>query len=210
MPYLYAQAVETARTGIPMMRAMVLEFPQDKVCESLDKQYMFGDSWLVAPIFNDESRGECYLPNGIWTHLLTDTVNEGERFYTEKHDYLSLPLFVKENSIIITGDCDERPDYAYSTNPVISIYALQEGCRATASIYEKEGANAVDKLSVFAENKDGTLSIKIKASGDYTVRLVNFSVSRTSVECKQKGNDTIIALHGKADLKVEQDKDATQ
>jgi alpha-D-xyloside xylohydrolase len=197
MPYLYAQAVETAQTGVPMMRAMVLEFPEDRACEYLDKQYMLGDSLLVAPIFNDEGRGEYYLPKGTWTHLLTGAVNEGERFYTEKFDYLSLPLFVKENSIIITGDNDERPDYDFSAHPLISIYALQEGCCATATIY-------VDKLSVLAENRGGSLFIKINAEGAYRVRLVNFRASRASVDFTQDGDDTLFALNGKAELTVEQ------
>ena len=50
---------------------MVLEFTKDKTCHYLDKQYMLGDSLLVAPIFNDESKAEYYLPQGIWTNFFT-------------------------------------------------------------------------------------------------------------------------------------------
>ena len=69
MPYLYKTAITASRTGIPCMRSMVLEFTEDKMCNYLDKQYMLGDNLLVAPIFNDESRAEYYLPAGGLTSL---------------------------------------------------------------------------------------------------------------------------------------------
>ena len=53
MPYLYQQAVVTHEKGIPMMRPMFVEFPEDRTCETLDKQYMLGDALLVAPIFKE-------------------------------------------------------------------------------------------------------------------------------------------------------------
>lgn len=71
MPYLYKTAITASKTGIPCMRSMVLEYTEDKMCNYLDKQYMLGDNLLVAPIFNDESRAEYYLPAGIWTNFFT-------------------------------------------------------------------------------------------------------------------------------------------
>ena len=68
MPYLYRNAIETHETGIPMMRSMVLEYTADPNCAYLDKQYMLGDSLLVAPIFNDKSMAKFYLQEGRWTN----------------------------------------------------------------------------------------------------------------------------------------------
>ena len=62
MPYLYRNAIYTSQTGIPMMRSMVLEFTDDRNTAYLDKQYMMGDSLLDAPIFNDKSIAQFYLP----------------------------------------------------------------------------------------------------------------------------------------------------
>ncbi|MBR6960877.1 MAG: alpha-xylosidase, partial [Clostridiales bacterium] len=67
MPYLYRNAIETSQTGVPMMRAMVMEFPEDRTACYLDKEYILGDSLMVAPIFNDNSMAEYYLPEGTWT-----------------------------------------------------------------------------------------------------------------------------------------------
>ena len=100
LPYLYSSAYMTSRTGIPMLRSMALEFEEDRNCRYLDKQYMLGDSLLVAPIFNEEGRASYYLPKGLWTNYLTGETAEGGTWREEHHDYLSVPLWVRENSMI--------------------------------------------------------------------------------------------------------------
>lgn len=113
MPYLYEQSVENSKTGIPVMRSMVLEFPEDPLCETLDRQYMLGDSLLVAPIFNEEGIGSFYLPKGKWTHLLTGEVVEGGTWLKQPYDYFSLPLFVRPNTILPIGMSEDTPVYDY-------------------------------------------------------------------------------------------------
>ena len=55
-----------------MMRPMFLEFPEDLTCETLDRQYMLGDSLMVAPIFKESGEVSYYLPEGIWTNYGRD------------------------------------------------------------------------------------------------------------------------------------------
>ncbi|MCC7451939.1 MAG: alpha-xylosidase [Anaerolineae bacterium] len=93
-PYLLDAAAEAHRRGLPMMRPMVLEFPDDLTCRYLDTQYMLGPALLVAPIFNDRGIGTCYLPGGTWRHLLTGESVEGGAWRTAPYDYFSLPLWV--------------------------------------------------------------------------------------------------------------------
>ena len=100
MPYLYRQAVKAHEEGIPMMRPMYVEFPEDRACEPLDKQYMLGDSLLVAPVFKESGEVEYYLPEGVWVNLLTGTTVKGGRWQKETHDYFSLPLMVRPGSIV--------------------------------------------------------------------------------------------------------------
>ena len=76
MPYMFSTAVNTHKTGVPTMRAMVLEFPDDIPCEDLDRQYMLGDSLMVAPVFTKEGDVTYYLPEGKWTHLLSNEKRE--------------------------------------------------------------------------------------------------------------------------------------
>ncbi|MBN2471335.1 MAG: alpha-xylosidase, partial [Anaerolineae bacterium] len=94
MPYLMDMAREAHAHGWPMLRAMVLEFPEDPACRALDTQYMLGSALLVAPIFRPDGEVTYYLPPGEWRHLLTGEVAQGGAWRTETHDYFSLPLWV--------------------------------------------------------------------------------------------------------------------
>lgn len=94
MPYLLDTAQEANAHGWPVMRAMLLEFPDDITCRSLDLQYMLGPALLVAPVFSDTSEVTYYLPDGEWRHLLTGEVVQGPGWRTETYDYFSLPLWV--------------------------------------------------------------------------------------------------------------------
>ena len=71
-----------------MMRSMVLEFTEDRNCHYLDKQYMLGDALLVAPVFNEESKGIFYLPKGNWTDFFTGEVMDGGTWIEKEYDYL--------------------------------------------------------------------------------------------------------------------------
>ena len=66
-PYLKKTADEAVKTGLPVMRAMYLEFPSDPVCWTLGDQYMFGRDYLVAPVTDYGARErKVYLPAGTW------------------------------------------------------------------------------------------------------------------------------------------------
>lgn len=195
MPYLYKTSIDTSRTGIPTMRSMVLEYTEDKTCHYVDKQYMLGDNLLVAPIFNDQSIAEYYLPKGTWTNLFTGEVKEGGCWITEKHSYLSIPLMVKENSIVVLGNCDDKPDYDYADHAEIRIYTLKDGCEASSVVY---GMDQKENITITAKRTDKDIHIAVTSDKDYTVRLVNVSASGNGAA--KDGNDTVISLSGNADI----------
>ncbi len=143
MPYLYAAAVEAHTRGLPMMRPMLLEFPTDPACDTLDRQYLLGEALLVAPVFTDKGEVDYYVPDGRWTHFLTGEVIEGGRWRREQHDFLSLPLLVRPNTALVVGDCDDRPDYDYSDGFTLRIYQLADGAAAQVLIPASDGAAAV-------------------------------------------------------------------
>ena len=143
MPYLYKTAVEAHTLGVPSMRAMIMEFPDDKNCRTLDKQYMLGDSLLVAPIFNDRSMAEFYLPAGTWTNFFTGEKKEGGCWYEEPCDYLHIPLYVRENSVIALGTIETRPDYEYDKNYELKYYELEDGKPVSTFIPDMKGNKAV-------------------------------------------------------------------
>ncbi len=170
MPYYYMNAIKTSQTGIPMMRSMVMEFPHDRTCEYLDKQYMLGDAILVAPIFRDDGLAEYYLPEGRWTNFLNDEEYEGGHWIKERHSYLSIPMMVKENSVIVLGEKSEGPEYDYGENAEIRIYALTEGGSAESVVYDMDQREVI---SVKAQKKNGRIHVSVRTPKSCRVKLVN-------------------------------------
>jgi alpha-D-xyloside xylohydrolase len=103
MPYILKMSELVHTQGVPMMRPMMMEFPEDPNCLYLDRQYMLGDSLLVAPIFNSDGVADFYLPEGSWISLITGESVTGGTWRSEKHGYTSLPLYVRESSLIQNG-----------------------------------------------------------------------------------------------------------
>ena len=191
MPYLYAAAVTANKTGIPCMRSMVMEFTEDKTCHYLDKQYMLGDSLLVAPIFNDQSLAEYYLPKGVWTDFFTGEVRNGGQWISETHGYLSIPLMVKENSIVVLGAHDDKPDYDYADGAEIRVYQLIDQKEASAVIYGMDNRAA---LSVKAVKNGNQIRITVDTKTSCSIRLVNVKANAvTGGSFAVEGNDTVIS-----------------
>lgn len=197
MPYLYKTAIDTSRSGVPTMRSMVLEYTEDKTCHYVDKQYMLGDNLLVAPIFNDQNIAEYYLPKGTWTDFFTGEEKEGAGWITEKHGYLSIPLMVKENSIVVMGAHDDRPDYDYGDHAEIRIYALKDGHSASSIVY---GMDNQEQISITASRSGSDIHIQVTSGQEYTIRLIN--VTASGKDAVIDGKDTVISLSGNADLVV--------
>jgi alpha-D-xyloside xylohydrolase len=140
MPYIFAQACATVATGLPMMRAMALEFPDDPATATLDRQYMLGENLLVAPVFDEGGRAAWYLPEGRWTHFLDGSVVAGPRWVGGSFDYFSLPLFARPGSVIAVGPVEDRPDYDYSDGPTFHVFEPVDGATAIAELRRADGS----------------------------------------------------------------------
>ena len=141
MPYLYACAVNVTRMGHPMMRAMSLEFPHDPQCSYLERQYMLGESLMVAPIFNEHGKVQFYVPEGRWTDYLTGEVFEGGKYYTRTYDYNHLPLLVRPNSIIPQGSTDRETVYDYAGGTLYRVFELSK--RTECRVFDSNAEEAV-------------------------------------------------------------------
>lgn len=155
MPYIYEKAIQAHESGVPVMRPMYMEFPDDPGCDTLDRQYMLGDSLLVAPVFREDGAVDYYLPTGKWTHLLDGRVVEGGRWMREKYDFMSMPLWVRENSVIPWGGCEESAEYDYASGVTLKAYNVTE--QARVRVPNPDGTTAFTaKLS----RVDGNLEIE--------------------------------------------------
>jgi alpha-D-xyloside xylohydrolase len=134
MPYLYRAAQEAHHEGLPMMRAMAVEFPDDRNCRYLDGQYMLGPDLLVAPVFSDDAEVTYYVPSGTWTHLLTGERVSGPGWITERHDFFSLPLLARPGSVIPVGSREDGPEYDYCDDVTLEIFAPAELADRTVTV----------------------------------------------------------------------------
>lgn len=104
-PYIYSMALEAAQNGMPIVRSMPLCFPDDRNCDDMTYQYMFGDNFCVGIFTN-----EIYLPKGTWTDAWSGekVVSKGETFTREYPSNRAGLLFIREGAIIPT-----QPDVEY-------------------------------------------------------------------------------------------------
>lgn len=174
MPYLYRQAVKAHEEGIPMMRPMFLEFPEDRACETLDRQYMLGDSLLVAPVFKESGEAEYYLPEGTWYNLLTEAQAEGGRWHKERFDYFSLPLMLRPGSILAVGAHTERPDYAFYEGVKLLVYLPEDHGKAETEVTDLDGHVV---MRVFAEREGSQVKVRVDSKyRDYQIQVIGGEV----------------------------------
>ncbi|WP_121663733.1 alpha-xylosidase [Metabacillus litoralis] len=202
MPYLYSSSVENTQSGVPVLRPMVLEFPEDQNSHVLDRQYMLGSSLLVAPIMNEQGVGTCYLPQGKWTHYLTKEVVEGGSWIKETYDYLSLPLYIRENTILPIGQESNRPDYEFAENVTFEVYQLKNGQNTSSFVTDLNGNK---KGEIQAVKQDNKIFIETNmADLTYSILLTNCeSISSASVgEIETSFNGVKINLQGSQKLEI--------
>ncbi|MBQ8538981.1 MAG: hypothetical protein IJ433_04965 [Ruminococcus sp.] len=104
MPYIYSSSYSTYKNGVPMMRAMYMEHPDDEKCFDISDQFYFGDNLLVAPVFtsmNETTKRDVYLPDGLWYDFNTlEPVKGGSITVDVTMD--NIPVFLKEGSVTVT------------------------------------------------------------------------------------------------------------
>ena len=156
-----------------MMRAMLLEF-EDLTCEDCDRQYMLGDSLLVAPVLREDGQVDYYLPKGTWTHLLTGETVEGGSWYRDRYDFFSLPLFVRENTLLPTGSCQDRPDYNYCDGLTLTVYNLADGKTCSCRIC---GTDGTLQLNATAARTGDTITVTVHGTAD------GLTVNQVGTQC---------------------------
>ena len=189
LPYLYSMAMNTSRTGVPLMRSMVVEYQDDPACGYLDRQYMLGESLLVAPVFNDQGIAEYYLPAGKWTNYLTEEEIKGGSWHREHHGYLSIPLLVRENTILATSTKTERTDEPYAGHLLLKVYALKE--QAHTEVFQGQ-----DKVLDLTITKNGN-AIVIHSQAVYAYQLQFMNQNVFSADCAkliQEGTNCFVMV----------------
>lgn len=158
IPYFYSAFAKYFLTGLPPIRALVMDFENDVNTRLIDDQYMFGENLLVCPMtLKDGNHRSIYLPNGIWYDFWTNEKHEGGKRFEFSADIDKIPVFVKDNSIIPFA----KPVQFINT---YTVFELNINCygngRKEFDLYEDDGIsfdyeNGVYKfIKLYANEKD--------------------------------------------------------
>ena len=109
MPYVYAQAKDCSERGLPMVRALLVEFPHDKGAWLVEDEYMFGSQILVAPLMESGNIRDVYLPKGKWIDYQTGKVYEGG-YQTIEAGKIPAIILVRDGSLIPHAPLAQRTD----------------------------------------------------------------------------------------------------
>lgn len=189
LPYIYSSAAETSHTGVPVMRSMVLEFENEPGCHYLDRQYMLGEKLLVAPIFNENGESSYYLPKGTWTSYLTGETFEGGTWHNERHGYLSIPLWVRENTILPVSNGRKRAEDSYAEDILLKVYHLKD--QAETVVYQGQ----TEILKINMEIKDQKIYCHAVTDHGYQIQFVNCIITKADgAELVNKGSDSVVIV----------------
>ncbi|WP_092543950.1 glycoside hydrolase family 31 protein [Zunongwangia mangrovi] len=156
MPYIYAQAKESSEKGLPMMRALFVEFPDDKGSWLIDDEYLFGENMLVAPLFEEQNAREVYLPEGTWIDYQTHKVY-GKGWHTIEAGEIPIIALVKNGTLIPHIKLAQSTRDMDWTKLELQVFADSNTNTASGKVYLPDGEK-IENISVKKEGKEFQLN----------------------------------------------------
>ncbi len=169
IPYYYSLAYETHTTGIPLMRPLVMEFPQDPNVADMSDQWLMGDGLMTAPILSTNDQRSVYLPAGDWYVFGTNTKLDGSRTIVATAQLDQIPVYIHEGTILPLGPVIQHTDQLPGGPLELQVYPGED---ATFTLVEDDGETTAYlkgkiRQTTFAwNNTSHRLSWKIHGSFD--------------------------------------------
>ncbi len=137
LPYLYSAVRECTVSGLPVIRALWLHYPDDPVAVARGDEYLWGRDVLVAPVVEKgATTRQVYLPRGVWYDYWTSERHEGGREINRKVDLETMPLFVRAGTVLPLGPVKQYTDEQVPEPLTITIYPGADG---SFLLYEDDG-----------------------------------------------------------------------
>jgi alpha-glucosidase/alpha-D-xyloside xylohydrolase len=137
MPYIYTAAKETCETGMPMIRALWLHYPDDPRAIERGDEYLFGRDLVVAPVVDKGATSRAlYLPRGTWFDFWTNERQEGGRELVRKVDLGDTPLYVRAGAVLPMGPPRQYTDEVVAGPLTMMVFP---GASGVSSLYEDDG-----------------------------------------------------------------------
>jgi alpha-glucosidase len=173
LPFLYTVLEEAHRTGVPMFRPVLLNYPTDPDAVALDDELMVGDDLLVAPVLRPGAESRLvYLPEGVWIDYWTGARHAGRTTLRVAAPLDTVPLFVRAGAVIPTG-----PEMSWigekAVDPLtFEIYPDDHG-QARGTLYEDDGTSSayltgtLRRTEIRVEPKGGVLRATLSTSDNH-------------------------------------------
>ena len=137
MPYTYTLAWEARATGLPLMRAMWLHYPNDVRARALGNQFMWGRDLLIAPVFTKGATSrDLYLPGGEWYDWWTHEKMSGGRTVTRHVDLATMPIYVRAGAIVPVDPVRQYTSEVVGEPTTLRVY---RGADGQYTLYEDDG-----------------------------------------------------------------------
>lgn len=137
LPYLYSSVAQTHATGLPLMRPLWFQYPADNTVLGRDDEYLFGDSFLAAPVLQaGASQRTVYLPAGQWWDFWKNAKVQGGREVSQPVDLKTMPLYVKAGAVVPFGPVKQYTMEAVDEPLTLRVYPGADGSFA---LYEDDG-----------------------------------------------------------------------
>ncbi|HXJ96440.1 MAG TPA: TIM-barrel domain-containing protein [Terriglobia bacterium] len=139
MPYTYSVVRESHDTGLPIMRALWLHYPNDSRAVEHSDEYLWGRDILVAPVTEGgATKREVYLPPGLWRDFWTEKEVEGGRTISREVDLATLPLYVRAGAVVPTGPVQQ---YSGEVRDEPMQFTIYPGADGEFELYEDDGVS---------------------------------------------------------------------
>ncbi len=139
MPYLYSYAEQAARTGMPVVRPLVLEYEDDPRTHELDTQFLLGNELLVAPVFDERGTTDVYLPAGEWVDHWTGERFDGGQTVTVDTPLDTMPIFVAAGGIVPKRAATQTVQSGTPSTLTVEVELPAGGqCHSTFPLYDED------------------------------------------------------------------------
>jgi len=193
MPYLYTAVRETHETGLPIMRALWLHYPDDPAAVARGDEYLWGRDMLVAPVVEKGATSRrLYLPRGAWHDFWTEERVQGGREIDRPVDLATMPLYMRAGAVLPMGPVKQYADEP-SDEPVTLV--VYPGADGTSMLYEDDGISfdhrSGEWMRISMSWRDGPRRLALQltpgsrmlppSSRRFTVRVAGSSAARSVV-----------------------------
>jgi alpha-D-xyloside xylohydrolase len=142
VPYIYSESHVAASEGLPVLRAMVLEFQNDRNVHNMEDQFMCGRNIMVAPIVAEGNTRDIYIPEGLWYDFQTGTKYTGPQWISETCDIERIPFYIRGGTILPLGKEVQNTTEIELKDLTLKVYPDAKGL-AEFKIIDDEGTNLV-------------------------------------------------------------------